>query len=110
MHRKLNRAMARDRKCTHSTSNGHAHAYKARRVYVHWHVIIFCQLSVTVYPRDRTKHKTDARKSEDGGVAREVSVNGVPAIVSRSSAESQGHLSNVSNNMNHIIAPRICHP
>ena len=80
MHRKLNQAMARDRKCTHSTRNGHAHAYKARRVNVHWHVIIFRQLSVTVYPRDRTEHKTDARESQDGGVARDVSVNGVPAF------------------------------
>ena len=110
MHRKLNRAMARDRKCTHSTRNGHAHAYKARRVNVHWHVIIFGQLSVMVYPRDRTEHKTYARKSEDGGVAREVSVNGVPAFVRRSSAESQEHLSHVSNNMKHIIARRIRHP
>ena len=45
MQRKLNRAMSRDRKCTHSTRNGHAHAYKARRVNVHWHVIIFRQVS-----------------------------------------------------------------
>ena len=102
--------MSRGRKCTHSTRNGYAHAYKARRVNVHWHVIIFRQLSVTVYPRDRTEHKTDARKSEDGGVARDVSVNGVPAFVRRSSAESKEHLSHVSYNMKHIIARRIRHP
>ena len=43
MHHKMNRAMARDRKCTHS--NGHAHAYKARPIHVHGPFIIFGQMS-----------------------------------------------------------------
>ena len=51
---------ARDRKCTHSTRNGHAHAYKARRVNVPWHVIIFRQLSWYGVParQNRTQKQT----------------------------------------------------
>ena len=45
MHRKMNRAVSRDRTCTPSTCSDHAHAYKARRVNVHWPVIIIGQPS-----------------------------------------------------------------
>ena len=63
MHRKLNHAMARDRKCTHSTRNGHADAYKARRVNVHWHVIIFRQLSWYGVParQNRTQNRREEK-------------------------------------------------
>ena len=45
MRRKMNRAMSRDRQCTHSTCNGHAHFYKARRIDVHWPFVVFGQLA-----------------------------------------------------------------
>ena len=45
MLRKIGRALSRDLKCTHSTCNGHAHFYKARRIDVHWPFIIFGQMS-----------------------------------------------------------------
>ena len=69
MHRKLNRAMARDRKCTHSTRNGHAHAYKARRVIVHWHVIIFRQLSWYGVParQNRTQNRLEEKSRRSCG-------------------------------------------
>ena len=44
-HRKMDRAMSRDRQCTHSTCNGHAHFYKARRIDVHWPFVVFGQMS-----------------------------------------------------------------
>ena len=63
MHRKLNRATSHFRNCTQSTCNGHAHAYKARRVNVHWHVIIFRQLSWYGVParQNRTQNRREEK-------------------------------------------------
>ena len=40
----------------------------------------FANCPGTGCPRDRSRYKTDAMKNEDGSVARDVSVNGVPAF------------------------------
>ena len=40
----------------------------------------FANCPGTVCPRDRSRYKTDAMKNEDGSVARDVSVNGVPVF------------------------------
>ena len=80
MHRKLNRVR-------HTFAI--AHSQLAMAMHMHTKPVVstctgmsssFVSCPGTVYLRDRTEHKTDARKSQDGGVARDVSVNGVPAF------------------------------
>ena len=53
--------MSRDRKCTLSTRNGHAHAYRARRVNMHWHVIIFRQLSWYGVPARQNRNRREEK-------------------------------------------------
>ena len=110
MHRKLHRATSHFRNCTQSTCNGHALAYKARRVNVHWHVIIFRQLSwygVSVR-QNRTQNRREEKSRRRCG--QKCLRQRCSRLLCRSSVESQEHLSHVSNNMNHIIARRIRHP
>ena len=61
--------MSRDRKCTHSTCNGHAHFYKARRIDVHWPLIIFGQMSWHGMPARQitlqSRHEEQGRRKCD---------------------------------------------
>ena len=88
--------MSRDRQCTHSTCNGHALFYKARRIDVHWPSVVFGRMAC---PRDRSCYKTDTSKNEDGNVTRNVCVNSVVCISEFCSVKISEHHSHVSNKM-----------
>ena len=109
----------RPRKCcdaSESTLSLNAHIHLAIAMHIFsWPVALMCTglLSFLVQcpgmacPRDRSHYKADTRKIEDGNVARDVCVNSVVCLLSCGSVESQEHHSQVSINMNHIIARRI---
>ena len=99
MHRKMNRAMSRDRKCTHSTCNGHEHVYKARRIDVQGPFIIFDLMSWYGMPARPITLQCRHEKNENGNVARNVCVNSVVCLPEFCSLRYQEHHAHVSNKM-----------
>ena len=63
-----------------SRCSGHAHFPKPAALICTGMLSYFANCPGTVCPRDRSRYKTDAMKNEDGSVARDVSVNGVPVF------------------------------
>ena len=75
------RPKPRDRTCAPSRCSGYAHFPRPAALICTGMLSYFASTDMVRYaPRDRSRYKTDAMKNEDGSVARDVSVNGVPVF------------------------------
>ena len=80
LHRQKNRPVPSDRTCAPSRCSHHAHFPMPAALMCTGMSSNFVNWPGMACPRDRSRYKTDTRKNEDGSVARDVSINGVPAF------------------------------